>query len=602
MVDDLRVIDAADLPAPVPDERSWRTEHRYRAVREVLDGAPVAEVARQYGTSRQSLHSWVNRFETGGYEGLADRSTRPKTSPTRLAGELEAVICEMRRAHPRWGAKRISYELTVRGIDSAPSRSTVYRVLVRNNLVQRQQQNHRRTYRRWQREAPMQLWQIDFMGGVFLADGRECKLVTGIDDHSRFVVISQLIVEQSGRAVCQAFTDAMNRYGVPAEVLTDNGKQFTGRFTKPFPVEVMFERICRENGILQRLTKPRTPTTTGKIERFHGSLRRELLDDCGPFESMAVAQHAIKAWVHAYNHARPHQSLNMATPFSMFRPVPGMTVPPPPELTPVEPPARAPIPLPSRRDAEVEIESEAVEVDMVISAAGRVVLPGNNQMKFAMALAGQPVTIWADLRSIHVTLAGEIIRTRQSRLTLDELALLRLRGRPAGPEPTQAAAPRGPLPATAAIEIDRTVGRDGDVGLAGQKLAVGIDLAGQRITIRLDRHLAHVIADGHLVKTIPLPIGPERASRLVGAREAAGALPPTRQGAIRVMRTIPADGITQVGGQRLRVGRAHTGKTVTIHVEDTVFRVLHNDIEISTHVRTNNNRITHLRASRHQRK
>jgi hypothetical protein len=112
-------------------------------------------------------------------------------------------------------------------------------VLVRSGLVRHQEQNHRRSHKRWQRDAPMQLWQIDIMGGVLLADGRECKPVTGIDDHSRFVVISQVIADRSSRAVCQAFTDAMNRYGVPSEVLTDNGKQFTGRFTKPFPAEVM---------------------------------------------------------------------------------------------------------------------------------------------------------------------------------------------------------------------------------------------------------------------------------------------------------------------------------------------------------------------------
>jgi integrase-like protein len=97
----------------------------------------------------------------------------------------------------------------------------------------------------------MQLWQMDLVGGVFLADGRECKMVTGIDDHSRFIVIAAVVVIPTGRAVV-AFTAAMRRYGVPSEVLTDNGKQFTGRFTRPYPAEVLFERICRENGISQR--------------------------------------------------------------------------------------------------------------------------------------------------------------------------------------------------------------------------------------------------------------------------------------------------------------------------------------------------------------
>src|SRR5215813_2520023 len=100
----------------------------------------------------------------------------------------------------------------------------------------------------------MHLWQLDLVGGVPLADGREAKMVTGIDDRSRFVVIAAVVAVPSGRALCDAFTAAMRRYRVPFEVLSDNGKQFTGRHVRPQPVEVLFERVCRENGITQRLT------------------------------------------------------------------------------------------------------------------------------------------------------------------------------------------------------------------------------------------------------------------------------------------------------------------------------------------------------------
>ena len=110
---------------------------------------------------------------------------------------------------------------------------------------------------------------MDVTASLFLADGRECKVITGIDDHSRFCVIATVVARATARAVCLAFTTAMSEYGIPCEVLSDNGKQFTGRFGKPRPAEVLFERICRENGIAQRLTRPRSPTTTGKIERLH---------------------------------------------------------------------------------------------------------------------------------------------------------------------------------------------------------------------------------------------------------------------------------------------------------------------------------------------
>jgi transposase InsO family protein len=222
----------------------------------------------RYGASRQSVYAWKARYERDGLAGLEDRSRRPHHSPHRLAAEIEALVCELRRAHRRWGARRLVFELARRNITAVPSSATVHRALVRNGLVTLQEQHHPRKYKRWQRETPMHLWQLDLLGGLYLADGREFKLLTGIDDHSRYLVIATVLAIPNARAVCEAFTAAMNRYGVPSEVLTDNGKQFTGRFTKPRPAEVLFERICRENGITALLTKPSSPTTTGKIERW----------------------------------------------------------------------------------------------------------------------------------------------------------------------------------------------------------------------------------------------------------------------------------------------------------------------------------------------
>jgi transposase InsO family protein len=112
-----------------------------------------------------------------------------------------------------------------------------------------------------------------------------------IQRNSTALTYSGSVGGQIGRAVCEAFAEALG--GVPAEVLTDNGKQVTGRFTKPVPAEVLFERMCRENGISQRLTKRCSPTTTGKIERWHRTLREELLDQVAPFESFSAAQEAI---------------------------------------------------------------------------------------------------------------------------------------------------------------------------------------------------------------------------------------------------------------------------------------------------------------------
>jgi transposase len=141
------------------DEQGWLVEQRYRAVLEVLDGSPVSEVAVRYGVSRQSVYSWKARHAAAGVDGRRESSRRPQTSPSRLAAGTEALVCELRRAHPRWGARRIAFEVAQRGVAGAPSRATVHRVLVRNGLATPQAQRHKRKYRRWQRETPMALWQ-----------------------------------------------------------------------------------------------------------------------------------------------------------------------------------------------------------------------------------------------------------------------------------------------------------------------------------------------------------------------------------------------------------------------------------------------------------
>ncbi|MGR6918783.1 IS481 family transposase [[Actinomadura] parvosata] len=583
-------------------DRQATVEYRYRAVREVLAGSPIGEVAARYGTSRQSVHAWRKRFEAEGLPGLEDRSRRPKTSPTRLASEVEALICQMRRQHPRWGARRISFELRQQGLDQVPSKATVHRVLDRNGLTRRQEQTHRRVYRRWQREAPMHLWQMDLVGGVPLADGRECKVVTGIDDHSRFVVIAQVVAVPSGRAVCQAFTAAMRRYGVPFEVLTDNGKQFTGRHTRPQPVEVLFERVCRENGVTQRLTKPRSPTTTGKIERFHGTLRRELLDHVAPFESMAAAQEAIDAWVHAYNHARPHQALNMQVPASMFRP---------------HGPARDELPSPAQTD-EASLPSERVDViepppatlsegaiewEVRVPPSGSLTLvPGKQTAKIHQGLAGRTLTVWADIRSIHLLLEGHLVRTLASRLLPQDLAYMTMRGaRPAGPEPAPAALPRAIgrtiLAAGEPVEVERKVhSRDGHVKVAGQKIVIGPRHLGRTVVLRLDGHLMHAIADNALIGTWPCPIPADELAKLTGARSAATPLPPPplAPGSIRVQRRVHAQGRFMVAGQFIKVGPRHAGKLVTVVIEDTHFRVLHGEEELAIRPRKDTTPITRI--------
>ncbi|WP_203417360.1 helix-turn-helix domain-containing protein, partial [Jiangella ureilytica] len=198
-------------------------EQRLDAVRAVLAGASVVEVAVRAGVSRQSVHTWIGRYLSEGIAGLADRSHRPRECPHQVATVVEIVVAEMRRSHPRWGAKRIRMELLRRPVEGlvVPSTATINRILRRQGLVTpRPRKRPRDSFVRWERPGPMQLWQMDIVGGIWLVNTvtgelREAKVVTAVDDHSRFCVIARVVERATGRAVCLAFAQALARFGVP---------------------------------------------------------------------------------------------------------------------------------------------------------------------------------------------------------------------------------------------------------------------------------------------------------------------------------------------------------------------------------------------------
>jgi transposase len=259
-------------------------EQRLDAVRAVLAGASVTEVAVRVGVSRQTLHSWLSRYLAEGVAGLVDRSRRPNSCPHRCSGDVEVVVVEMRRKHPCWGAKRIRMHLLKAGGEAVvPAERTINRILSRHGLLDHKTRKRRRdSFKRWQREAPMQLWQMDIVGGVMIVDAatsrlREAKVITGVDDHSRYCVIAKVVTRATGRAVCLALAEALAKFGVPEEILTDNGKQFTARFGNGG--EVLFDKICRLNGIAHRLTarrrhRPRRARWSASISRCAANCSR----------------------------------------------------------------------------------------------------------------------------------------------------------------------------------------------------------------------------------------------------------------------------------------------------------------------------------------
>ncbi|MFJ2307759.1 IS481 family transposase, partial [Streptomyces sp. NPDC087787] len=464
--------------------------------------------------------------------------------PHQASAEVEAAVCELRRKHPGWGPRRIAFVLERSGaVSPVPSRMTVYRILVRHGLVEPGVRRRKRSdYKRWQRDAPMQLWQMDIVGGVMLVDAvtgelSEAKIVTGVDDHSRYCVIASVVERATGRAVCAAFVRALRAFGVPEEVLTDNGKQFTDRFGQGG--EVLFDRICRENGIAHRLTQPASPTTTGKVERFHQTLRRELLDHCDPFESIEAAQRALEAWVEEYNCVRPHQALEMQSPADRFAPVPeqerevlGLKVPGVLSLVPhqrtaplVAPAVAEPVPAvvapePSESpvpgsEGVVPEPGGPVEFERVVPASGNLQVAGK-QFWLGPARSGLTVTFWADTAVIHLLIAGARIKTVRSHLSVADLARLAARGgRAAGPPPL-------PTGDGCAFEVDRTVNNSGLVGLGGHQVLAAEILGGRRVGIRIDEATLSFFdpSSRELLRVRPNPLSGEEVQRLRGLRPA----------------------------------------------------------------------------------
>lgn len=376
-------------------------EQRYQAVLAVIsDGETVTDVAARFGVSRQSVHAWLAKYEAGGLENLGDGSHRPRSCPHQMDAGVEVEIAVLRRRHPSWGPRRLVFELAKQGI--TVSESAVYRALVRGNLIDPAARRPRdRKWKRWARGRPMELWQMDVVGGFVLADGTRAKALTGVDDHSRFCVSAFLMVRETSQRVCDGLALALRTYGVPEQILTDNGKVFTGRFNQP-PVEVLFDRICRENGIEHLHTQPRSPTTTGKVERFHKAIRTEFRTD-RVFASLAIAQAELDEWVTDYNHHRPHQGegMNMATPAERFMREDPAHLAPVTAIRTTSGPGR---PTSSR--------SEGTWIARRASAVG-VVCVNWQQVCLGVAAAGRNIDVWVTNQVLQFYDGDTLLRTEK---------------------------------------------------------------------------------------------------------------------------------------------------------------------------------------------
>jgi len=287
--------------------------------------ANLSSLARRFGISRTTAYKWVRRYHQDGLVGLADQPRRPHRSPTRTTPAREAQVLAVQQRYPRWGPRKLYHRLCLDGVADPPAPSTIARILRRHGIPPLQPAPALAN-QRFEAETPNALWQLDCLGPLQLGDG-SASLLSILDDHSRFLLSVVAIPDQQHDTIQPLLEATFARYGLPERALFDNGPPW-GAAGQPgwTRIEVWLTRL----GMRISHGRPYHPQTQGKVERWHRTLRSELLG-WQHFADQAALQQACIAFRDRYNLERPHEALDYALPVSRYQPSarPLPSVPPP---------------------------------------------------------------------------------------------------------------------------------------------------------------------------------------------------------------------------------------------------------------------------------
>ncbi len=272
-----------------------------------------SQLCQRFGISRKTGYKWLQRYQESGATGLADRSRRPRHSPGRTDPAVEQKVLGIRDQYG-WGARKIKWCLQ-RDAQTALARSTAHSILQRHGRVAPQPNSGAGSYQRFEHERPNQLWQMDFKGHFALGNGERCHALTVLDDHSRYSLCLQACRNEQTGTVKEQLTATFRRYGLPERMLMDNGSPWGNDLEHQYtPLTVWLLLL----GVGVSHSRPYHPQTQGKDERFHRSLKVEVLAQriFGDFEPMQIR---FDEWRYCYNHVRPHEALDMNVPASRYQ-------------------------------------------------------------------------------------------------------------------------------------------------------------------------------------------------------------------------------------------------------------------------------------------
>jgi transposase InsO family protein len=280
------------------------------------EGASLSLLCRRFGISRPTGYKWLARAQQE--SGLADRSRRPHSSPQRSSSEVESAVLSVRREHPVWGGRKIARALRDCGLPS-PAPSTVTTILRRHGLIDPVEAAKHRPFQRFERAEPNELWQMDFKGDFALEKGR-CFPLTVLDDHSRYDLCLAACANQRRGTVQEHLIETFRRYGLPLRMLMDNGPPWGTLSGAPlFRRHTLLTVWLMLLGIKVSHGRPYHPQTQGKDERFHRTLKAEVLQQ-QQFRDLPACQKAFDAWRRVYNLKRPHEALRLEVPASRYQP------------------------------------------------------------------------------------------------------------------------------------------------------------------------------------------------------------------------------------------------------------------------------------------
>ena len=294
----------------------WESKTVEEIRREFIEAAKTtnnfSSLCRKFGITRRTGYKWIERAKTT--NDYSDRSHARKIVNNKTNLETENIILTLRKENPGWGAKTLRKVLENQGCENLPCIKTFNNILKRNDCITKEESLKHKPFVRFEKELCNEMWQTDFKGEFLMQDNNKCFPLDIIDDHSRFLIKIKALTS-TANAVIPCFKEAFYEYGMPNSILSDNGAQFAG-FKQGY---TQFEKWLMNNNILPIHGRIKHPQTQGKIERFHRTMKNELLNH-NNFTDVNDADLALQNWRIKYNNMRPHEALNMKCPADIYTP------------------------------------------------------------------------------------------------------------------------------------------------------------------------------------------------------------------------------------------------------------------------------------------